>query len=62
MAPSSDTCTLTALLRRAGLEHLLPRFVEEDLTMPLLVSMGTQLRANLAEMALSASPPNRDWS
>ena len=53
MAPSSDTCTLTALLRRAGLEHLLPRFVEEDLTMPLLVSMGTQLRANLADMALS---------
>ena len=29
MAPSSDTCTLTALLRRAGLEHLLPRFVED---------------------------------
>lgn len=54
MAPSPDTCTLTALLRRAGLEHLLPRFVGEDLTIPLLVSMGTQLRANLADMALSA--------
>ena len=44
---------LPALLRRAGLERLLPRFEEEDLTVPLLISMGTQLRANLADMALS---------
>jgi hypothetical protein len=47
------TDTLTALLRRAGLERLLPRFEEEDLTIPLLISMGTQLRANLEDMALS---------
>ena len=49
--PASST--LTALLTRAGLEHLLPLFEEEDLTMPLLMSMGTQLRANLTDLALS---------
>lgn len=50
---ASSALTVTALLRRAGLERLLPRFEEEDLTMPLLISMGTKLRANLADMALS---------
>ena len=45
--------SLTALLTRAGLERLLPRFEEEDLTMPLLISMGTQLRANLADLDLT---------
>ena len=51
--PHMDSAALPALLRRAGLERLLPRFEEEDLTVPLLISMGTQLRANLADMALS---------
>ena len=48
-----DSAALPALLRRGGLERLHPRFEEEDLTVPLLISMGTQLRANLADMALS---------